>query len=130
MRIQTNPFRHPKRESEELDIISRSKRAWKRHHHLHDFFPVISERPARDLKAPDVIPQGTGENLLFVDDEIYIINMTEKALGRFDHNIETTTNPVDALELFRSKPHTLYEIKEKNGLDNRKENVFYRLCCG
>ena len=70
------------------------------------FFPMVSERPAINLKAPDVIPQGTGESVLFVDDEISIANMTEKMLQRLGYNVETATSPVDALERFRSKPQT------------------------
>ncbi len=68
------------------------------------FFPVATERPAKDVKASDVIPRGAGERVLFVDDEASITNMTGKMLERLGYKVQTATSPVDALELFRAKP--------------------------
>lgn len=68
------------------------------------FFPVATQRPAKDASVLDVIPRGAGERVLFVDDEAYITNMTGKMLERLGYKVRTATSPVDALELFRANP--------------------------
>ncbi|SLM33000.1 putative Histidine kinase [Desulfamplus magnetovallimortis] len=69
------------------------------------FIPVVNGKPGIDINSPDVIPKGTGERVLFVDDEVSITQMTGNMLVRLGYNVQTTTSPVDALELFRSEPH-------------------------
>jgi len=66
-------------------------------------FPVVSEKPVAVVKTPDEIPLGT-ETILFVDDEKSIVNIIGKMLERLGYKVETKLNPVDALELFQSKP--------------------------
>ncbi len=68
------------------------------------FLPVLTKRPAMETKASDFIPRGTGERVLFVDDEASITGMIEKMLERLRYRVQTTTSPLDALEMFRSKP--------------------------
>ncbi len=68
------------------------------------FFPVVTEKPAMDIKAFEVIPKGSGQSVLFVDDEASIVKMIGKMLARLGYKVQTTTNPVDALERFRSEP--------------------------
>ena len=68
------------------------------------FFPVVTERPAVDIKSSDVIPRGAGERVLFVDDEASITDMVGKMLERLGYKMQTTISPVDALQLFRSEP--------------------------
>ncbi len=67
------------------------------------FFPVIAEKPVMEVKTPDEIPRGN-EMILFVDDEKSITIMTQKILERLGYRVETRLNPIEALELFRSKP--------------------------
>jgi PAS domain S-box-containing protein len=46
---------------------------------------------------------GTGR-ILFVDDEPALTLMGQKILGQLGYRVRTTNNPVEALEIFRSKP--------------------------
>ncbi|MCP3871985.1 MAG: response regulator, partial [Desulfobacteraceae bacterium] len=65
-------------------------------------FPVIDELPEPKIEETKNIRHGT-ENILFVDDEESIANMTEKILERLGYKIEKRLNPVKALELFKAK---------------------------
>jgi len=67
-------------------------------------FPIVSAKPAMVAALPDEIPCGTGEKILFVDDEASIAQMCEQMLERLGYWVETKTTPSDALELFQSKP--------------------------
>ena len=44
------------------------------------------------------------EKILFVDDEESMVKMGQQILGRLGYKPEIRTNPVEALELFRSDP--------------------------
>ncbi|MCP3876435.1 MAG: PAS domain S-box protein [Desulfobacteraceae bacterium] len=66
-------------------------------------FPVIDEAPEIINKTTDAIPHGT-ENILFVDDEKSITNMMQQVLEKFGYHVKTSLNPVEALDLFQSKP--------------------------
>ena len=68
------------------------------------FFPMLTEKPEVEIKSSDDIPQGTGERILFVDDEAPITAMSGKMLERLGYKVKTKTSPVDALDLFLSKP--------------------------
>jgi len=68
------------------------------------YFPVVTEKPVMDVITPDEIPKGNGEKILFVDDEASIVKMAGNMLERLGYIFKTETNPLDALELFRSKP--------------------------
>jgi len=67
------------------------------------FFPVIEEEAVIESKSVDKFPTGN-ERILFIDDEKSIVNMAQKMLERLGYQVETKKNPVDALELFHSKP--------------------------
>jgi len=67
------------------------------------FFPVIEEEAVIESKSVNKFPTGN-ERILFVDDEKSIVNMAQKILERLGYRVETKNNPVDALELFHSKP--------------------------
>ncbi len=66
--------------------------------------PVVTEKPAVEAKTMDKIPRGS-ETILFVDDEKSITDMTQRMLEQFGYRVETRLNPLEALELFQSKPH-------------------------
>jgi two-component system cell cycle sensor histidine kinase/response regulator CckA len=66
-------------------------------------FPVVTEKPVMEVKTLDEILRGN-ETILFVDDEDSIVNTTGKMLERLGYKVETKTNPVEAFELFQSKP--------------------------
>jgi DNA-binding NtrC family response regulator len=64
---------------------------------------VVAEKPVMEIKTLDEIPRGN-ETILFVEDEKSIADMTGYILGRLGYKVETKMNPVEALELFQSKP--------------------------
>ena len=67
------------------------------------YFPVIKEKIEPDIIPSEKLPTGT-EQILFVDDEQSIVKVCEKMLKRLRYRIETSTNPIEALEFFRAAP--------------------------
>jgi len=66
-------------------------------------FPIVTEKPEIVTETTDELPLGN-ERILFVDDEKSITKMTGKTLQRLGYQIEIKTNPLEAIELFQSKP--------------------------
>ena len=54
-------------------------------------------------KETEVLPAGN-KNILFIDDEECLGKMVMRILEHFGYQVETKTNPAEALELFRSAP--------------------------
>ncbi|MBU8910132.1 MAG: response regulator, partial [Desulfobacterales bacterium] len=69
------------------------------------FFPVVDEKPEIKTETINEIPRGN-ETILFVDDEQAITDMTQKMLKRLGYKVETSLNPLQALDLFLSNPDT------------------------
>jgi PAS domain S-box-containing protein len=68
------------------------------------YFPLTeAEAVPDDKKESDVLPTGN-EKILFVDDEKSLVKMAKRMLEMQGYQVESKTNPVEALELFRSKP--------------------------
>lgn len=68
------------------------------------FFPVVEGETDLDPK-PVVQESPTGsERILFIDDEKSIVDMARGILVRLGYQVETKISPIEALELFRSKP--------------------------
>ncbi|NIO86189.1 MAG: PAS domain S-box protein [Candidatus Aminicenantes bacterium] len=68
------------------------------------FFPVVEGEAALEFK-PVLEESPTGnERILFIDDEKSMVNMAREILERLGYQVETKMSPVEALELFRSKP--------------------------
>ena len=68
-------------------------------------FPVVAEKPQIETETIDEIPRGH-ETILFVDDEESITDMTKRMLERLGYKVQTSMNPVEALDLFLSQPGT------------------------
>ena len=68
-------------------------------------FPVVDERSKIETEIIDEIPGGK-ERILFVDDEKSIADMTQTMLKRLGYKVEISLNPIQALDLFQSKPDT------------------------
>jgi len=66
-------------------------------------FPMIEGKPVNETETTDKIPRGH-ETILFVDDEKSITDMTQKMLKRLGYKVETSLKPLQALDLFQSKP--------------------------
>jgi len=68
-------------------------------------FPMVEEKSVNETETEtiDKIPRGH-ETILFVDDEKSITKMTRRMLERLGYRVETSLNPIEALDLFQSKP--------------------------
>ena len=67
------------------------------------YFPVIEEETVIETKPFEKLPTGN-EKILFVDDDKSIIYVGRYRLERLGYQVETKTNPVEALKLFRANP--------------------------
>ena len=67
------------------------------------FFPVVEKKAIAKTETAEDLPIGN-ERILFVDDEESIVKMGHQILERLGYKLESTTSPIEALELFRSKP--------------------------
>jgi PAS domain S-box-containing protein len=70
---------------------------------FHLYFPLVVAKTGRGTRETVQIQRGN-ETILFVDDEISIVNMMERNLSRLGYHLETKLNPREAVELFQSKP--------------------------
>jgi len=66
-------------------------------------FPVVDDNSKVESQVPDEILYGS-ETILFVDDEESLVKIAKSVLERLGYRVETETNPIMALELFKSKP--------------------------
>lgn len=67
-------------------------------------FPLISQLPeAETQKKMNVLPRGS-ETILFVDDEESVLSMAKAILENLGYKVITRMNPLEALDLFQSKP--------------------------
>jgi len=67
------------------------------------FFPVVKKEAAVETETDEVLPVGD-ERILFIDDEESLAKMGHQRLERLGYKVEATTSPIEALELFRSRP--------------------------
>jgi PAS domain S-box-containing protein len=68
------------------------------------FFPIVEEEAVMESITDEDFPTGN-ERILFIDDEESIVHIARGMLERLGYHVETNTSPVDALELFRSRPN-------------------------
>ena len=67
------------------------------------FFPASEREPISEILIDEDLPVGK-ERILFIDDEESIVYVGRNRLERLGYQVETKTNPVEALEVFRDKP--------------------------
>jgi PAS domain S-box-containing protein len=67
------------------------------------FFPVTEEEAVMETEPADKFPTGS-ERILIVDDEESVVDIGRRRLERLGYQVEARTNPIDALELFRTDP--------------------------
>jgi len=70
---------------------------------FHILFPVIGTKVEKAKETPNSFPTGT-EQILFVDDEKYIIDIGKELLEGLGYQVETRASAFDALEAFRIQP--------------------------
>ncbi|MFA5904461.1 MAG: ATP-binding protein [Desulfobacula sp.] len=66
-------------------------------------FPLVCEKPEKEIKPMDVSFFGK-ERVLFVDDEEIIAGMAEEALKLYNYRVEAMSDPEDALAAFKLNP--------------------------
>ncbi len=67
------------------------------------FLPIVEREHVPEITVEEALPTGK-ERVLFVDDEESIVKMGNQRLERLGYKVESTTSPIEALDLFRSKP--------------------------
>ena len=67
------------------------------------YLPVIEREIEAPSAAKEEIPQGS-ESILFIDDEISLVDIGQQVLERLGYKVVTRTSSVEALELFQAKP--------------------------
>jgi CheY-like chemotaxis protein len=67
------------------------------------FFPLSKEKLMVESETTEELPTGH-ETILFVDDEISLVEMVGEMLERLGYHVETAMTPGNALELFNSNP--------------------------
>ncbi|MDA3787661.1 MAG: PAS domain S-box protein [Desulfobacula sp.] len=66
-------------------------------------FPLAQGKATVEAGAIQKIPRGS-ETILFVDDEISIVNMVQRMFERLGYKVETAITPQDALDRFALNP--------------------------
>lgn len=67
------------------------------------FLPGHEGRAAASQKAAEVVlPKGRGETVLVVEDEVSILELTDKMLKRYGYNVLLAASPADALHIVRT----------------------------
>ncbi len=71
---------------------------------FHLYFPSeASEMLEAAVDAP-ATPQGKGERILLIDDELPLVTMLKKVLERLGYRVDAHTAPAAACEVFRADP--------------------------
>jgi len=68
------------------------------------YFPVGSPASSSTEDASLAGTRGRGERLLYVDDEPALVRLTMRVLHRFGYEVTGYTDPLQALDAFRSHP--------------------------
>jgi signal transduction histidine kinase/CheY-like chemotaxis protein len=68
------------------------------------YFPAMTPLDEKPMDVPISSTQGKG-NILFVDDEKMLADIGKRMLERVGYQVTATTSPVQALEIFKYKPH-------------------------
>ena len=69
------------------------------------YLPVIERELEATRKDDEQIPRGN-ESILFIDDEISLVDIGQQVLERLGYKVVTRISSLEALELFRAKPET------------------------
>lgn len=67
------------------------------------YFPVVEEEAVIETETIEELPTGN-ERIMFVDDDEPLIYVCRYRLERLGYQVETKTNPVEALKLFHANP--------------------------
>lgn len=67
------------------------------------FLPVIEDKPKIEVRTTKSVPTGK-ERILFVDDEVEIVESAREILEDLGYQVESENSPVEALRMFREQP--------------------------
>jgi len=67
-------------------------------------FPKVEADHASEKETPEEVPRGK-EKILYVDDETALAEIGKQMLEYLGYRVESKTNPLDALELFKVDPY-------------------------
>jgi len=70
---------------------------------FHLFFPVIASVPGPQAETFEFLASGT-EELLFVDDEVALVEIGRGMLEKLGYRVQVRTSPIEALEAVRANP--------------------------
>jgi CheY-like chemotaxis protein len=73
------------------------------------YFPVAEKTPA-EIQSVAVPPQGSGQHILYVDDEEPLVLLMSRTLKRLGYNVTGFTDPLDALNAFRQSPAEFHAL--------------------
>ncbi|HEV8358268.1 MAG TPA: PAS domain S-box protein [Gemmatimonadales bacterium] len=68
------------------------------------FFPALETEQLSALVEETAVPPGSGERVLFLDDEPALAQVGSRRLGSLHYQVTEETDPLAALERFRSDP--------------------------
>ncbi len=68
------------------------------------YLPVSGDTQNNDHIAYDNIPAGKGERILFVDDELSIVKMSDKILSSLGYLVTSSASSIEALKIFKDSP--------------------------
>ncbi|MFA6009273.1 MAG: PAS domain S-box protein [Desulfobacteraceae bacterium] len=69
------------------------------------FFPAIQASPQKEDSKIPKLPMGR-ERILFVDDEKALVEVVREILEKFGYKVDSHHNPLNALEHFKTAPHS------------------------
>jgi PAS domain S-box-containing protein len=92
---------------------------------FHVYLPATAAAaaPALGAKAKPAVPQGNGEQILFIDDEASLVKLAEAHLKRLGYRVEAYSRPAAAVAAFRADPRrfdlviTDYNMPEMSGIE-------------
>lgn len=67
------------------------------------FLPVIEDKPKVEVRTTKSVPTGE-ERILFVDDEVEIVESAREILEDLGYQVESENSPEEALRMFREQP--------------------------
>ncbi|MDD2390603.1 MAG: PocR ligand-binding domain-containing protein [Desulfobacterales bacterium] len=70
---------------------------------FHICFPVEKQNVTFEPEPAQTIYTGS-ERILFVDDEAFLVDLVRQMLEKLGYRVESRTDPVEALDLFKSDP--------------------------
>lgn len=99
---------------------------------FHIYFPACETEAETERRDAKPIPQGNNELILFVDDELPLVQMGKKVLNRLGYRVLAFTNAADALAEFAAQPDryrlviTDLNMPGMNGVDLARQLLKHR----